>query len=246
MANTMTVRAHDAIPYAEGSELLFPALSCQIAEVGLTCLVGPYRAQLRAYLLMLAGIYRPLAGEVDVLGQTISALNLLQWRKLRSQIGYLSGTASLQSTQHGLMNVMLPALYHAKRPFQETLDKAQALLRELNCEFEFTAFPAQLSSFQKSQLALARALILDPALLIMDVPFNDLGAKEREKMGRLLGKYPQHRAVCMIGGLQYIHFLEQHADQIIFISEHKIITFNGWRSFTQTEDPDVQDLLSVL
>jgi hypothetical protein len=50
----------------------------------------------------------------------------------------------------------------------------------------------------------------------------------------------------MIGGLQYIHFLEQHADQIIFISELKIITFNGWRSFTQTEDPDVQDLLSVL
>lgn len=238
--------AHEATPKTKGNKLLFPPLTCELAASTLTCLVGPYRSQLRDYLLMLAGIFKPTAGKVEVFGNLTSELNQHQWQKLRSQIGYLSGMAPLQSTQHGLMNVMLPALYHANYSFQETAHRARTLLIELNCQFEFTCFPAQLNSFEKAQITLARALILDPDLLILDVPFNGLGAKERENMGALLGLSQQHRAICMIGGLQHPHFLETYADHIIFISEHKIINFDGWEAFIQSENPDVQELLSFI
>ena len=87
---------------------------------------------------------------------------------------------------------------------------------------------------------------MDPGLLFLDIPFHDLGAKQREEMGKLLGKHIQNRAVCMIGGLQYTHFLGQHAKQIIFISEQKIIKFTGWRAFMQSEDQEVKALLSIL
>jgi len=141
---------------------------------------------------------------------------------------------------------MLPLLYHVNLPFREAADKARVLLAELGCHFELTTYPALLNSFQRLQLALARALILDPRILILDVPFNNLGASDRQKMGVLLNKYKKNRAVCMMGGLQYPLFLEQYADRIVFISEHKIITFNSWESFIGIEDPAVRELLGLL
>ena len=113
LINDFSVMADKAVPHAQGIDLSFPPISCQLFTSKMTCLVGPYRSQLRAYLLMLAGVYRPTAGNVEIFGKSISELNQLQWRKLRCQIGYFSGAAPLESGQDALMNVMMPALYHA-------------------------------------------------------------------------------------------------------------------------------------
>lgn len=244
-AQTIVI-ADNAIPVSTEDNLIFPALSCQLQASKLTCLVGPHRTQLRDYLLMLAGLSKPQQGGVEVLGQQVCELDQQEWQKFRVQVGYVSGIAPLLSAQHALMNVMLPILYHLNLSFRETADKARALLTELDCHFEATIFPSQLNSFQRGQLALARALILEPLLLILDVPFNNLGAKERQQMSVLLGQYKQNRAVCMIGGLQYPPFLQQNADQIIFISEHKTLLFDSWKQFRQSDDEEVKALLSVL
>jgi len=244
--NHVSISADNAIPYAIGSDLNAPSLTCELKVSKLTCLVGPHRSQLRAYLQMLAGITKPEQGKVEVFGQKTSALDQQAWQKVRAQVGYLSGASPLLSVEHGLMNVMLPALYHRHLSFRETADNARALLKQLKCDFEPTTYPASLNGYQRLQLSLARALILDPQILFLDVPFNDLGAKEREKMADLLAEYKESHAICMIGGLQYVRFLEQHAKQIIFISEFKIIKFNSWQSFKLADDPEIQALLRIL
>ena len=248
LSSNATVIACDAVPYLEQNEneIELPHLNCQIQPSSLTCLVGPNHLYLKAYLLMLAGISNSLQGNITIFGEIVSTLDQTEWAKLRLKIGYFSGTSPLLSVQHGLMNVMLPALYEGHLSFREVADKAKVLLTELKCQVDPSTFPAMLNNFQRSQLGLARALILDPSLLFLDVPFHNLGAKEREIMGSLLEKFKKHRAICMIGDQQYSQFLKQHADQIIFISEHKIIKFNSWSAFMQSKDQDTQELLGTL
>jgi len=247
--NQVSIKADKAIPEVIEQQLTMLPLSCQIEPASLTCLVGPHRAQLRAYLQMLAGITKLTEGELSLFGRKVSVIepfDPIDWQKNRCQVGYLSGAAPLLSVQHGLMNVMLPVLYHENSSFREASDKARNLLAELNCDFEPTTYPALLNNFQRLQLSLARALILDPLALFLDVPFNDLGMKDRKNMGVLLAKYINNHTSCMIGGLQYPRFLEQHAKQIIFISEHNILKFDGWTSFKQSNDSEIHDLLSIL
>ena len=106
VTGTACIQAYNARPSAGESALQYPALGCQVLPATLTCLVGPHRLQLRDYLQMLAGISIANQGKVEIFGQPTSNLDKLSMRKLRSQIGYLSGTAPLLSVQHGLMNVM--------------------------------------------------------------------------------------------------------------------------------------------
>ncbi len=243
---TIQVLAHQAVPQFEEDDTDCPALSCQLQHANLTCLVGPHRPQLRAYLHMLAGITRPKAGHLTVCEQPLSSLSPDTFLKFRQRIGYFSGTAPSFALHNVQMNILLPLLYHTNISFSEGSIKAKQLLERLHCQFSLDNVPTELNHFERAQLALARALILDPALLILDLPFNDLGAQQREKMSVLLSACLNAYCVCMIGGLQYPYFVEENASQVIYISQHKIVKFSGWAAFQHSQDNEIKAFLGVL
>ena len=80
-----------------------------------------------------------------------------------------------------LDNVLLPvSLQH--RPTREEVERAQQLLAQLGLAAHAGHYPRQLSGGQQSRVALARALILEPALLLLDEPFAALDAITREEL----------------------------------------------------------------
>ena len=164
-------------PTVEGADL-------EVAAGAFHCLVGRSGCGKTTLLKLAAGLLRPDAGEVVFRGRRHDAVG--------PDIGFVFQAPNLLEWQRVIDNVLLPVSLH-HRPTAQERSQAQQLLEQLGLGAHAQKYPRQLSGGQQSRVALARALILRPALLLLDEPFAALDAITREELqSDLLAMSRQH------------------------------------------------------
>lgn len=137
------------------------------------CLVGRSGCGKTTLLKLAAGLLHPDQGHIT-----------FQDAELRApgpRLGFVFQSPTLLEWHRVLDNVLLPvSLQH--RPTPAEVERAQQLLAQLGLAAHAGHYPRQLSGGQQSRVALARALILEPALLLLDEPFAALDAITREEL----------------------------------------------------------------
>jgi NitT/TauT family transport system ATP-binding protein len=137
------------------------------------CLVGRSGCGKTTALKLAAGLLRPNEGRIALHGKDVLAPG--------PELGFVFQSPTLLEWHKVLDNVLLPvSLQH--RPGSHEVDKARQLLAQLGLSSHAGHYPRQLSGGQQSRVALARALILEPSLLLMDEPFAALDAITREEL----------------------------------------------------------------
>jgi len=139
------------------------------------CLVGRSGCGKTTLLKLAAGLLRPDRGEVVFRGRGRDAIG--------TDIGFVFQTPNLLEWQRVIDNVLLPVSLHHRPGAGETAQALQ-LLEQLGLAAHARKYPRQLSGGQQSRVALARALILRPSLLLLDEPFAALDAITREELQR--------------------------------------------------------------
>ena len=149
------------------------AVDWDIAEGEFHCLVGRSGCGKTTLLKLAAGLLRPDTGSIRLQGQELLAPG--------PRLGFVFQSPTLLEWHRVIDNVLLPvSLQHSPSP-RETA-KAQELLELLGLAAHARHYPRQLSGGQQSRVALARALILEPALLLLDEPFAALDAITRGEL----------------------------------------------------------------
>ncbi len=144
-----------------------------VAEGGFHCLVGRSGCGKTTLLKLAAGLLHPDQGQITLQDAALTAPG--------PRLGFVFQSPTLLEWHRVLDNVLLPvSLQH--RPTREEVERAQRLLAQLGLAAHAGHFPRQLSGGQQSRVALARALILEPALLLLDEPFAALDAITREEL----------------------------------------------------------------
>lgn len=140
---------------------------------GFHCLVGRSGCGKTTLLKLAAGLITPQSGRVVLQDGTPAAPG--------PQLGYVFQAPTLLEWQRVVDNVLLPVSLQ-RRPLPEDLERAHGLLAMLGLSDHAQHYPRQLSGGQQSRVALARALILEPALLLLDEPFAALDAITRGEL----------------------------------------------------------------
>jgi len=161
-------------------------LSLRIPAGRFCCIVGPSGCGKSTLLMAIGGLYHPAAGRILINGEAVDGPPL--------GVGMVFQRDVLLEWRTALENVLLPAeVKHL--PIARSRDRARALLDLVGLGAFADVYPDQLSGGMRQRVAICRALIHDPQLLLMDEPFAAVDALTREKLNtdllRLITESPK-------------------------------------------------------
>lgn len=171
-------------------------------------LLGPSGCGKSTLLKMISGLARPSSGSVVIDGETVQGPH---------PVGMVFQTPSLLPWKSALGNVM-SSIELAGLPYRKHLSEARRLLELVGLSDFAGAYPRELSGGMQQRIALCRALVHDPHLLLMDEPFGALDAFTRDEMNaellRIWNAGPQAKTVV---------FVTHSIPEAVFLSDRILI-----------------------
>jgi NitT/TauT family transport system ATP-binding protein len=197
-------------PAADGSRLeVLRDVSFDVRIGDVVAILGPSGSGKSTLLNMAAGLIFPDAGQVVVMGQSTDAA--VDW----SHVGYMFQDDRLLPWRVAVRNVAL-ALEAGSMPAAERLRRARAVLDLVGLDGFAHSYPHQLSGGMRSRVALARSLVGEPQILLMDEPFSRLDAQTRGSMHRELLRIHALRAMTIL-------FVTHDVEEAVVLADHVVM-----------------------
>lgn len=199
-------------------------------------LVGPGRSGKGLLLKLCAGLVAPEQGTVRVLDRDLAALDEEGLSELRQRIGVVLQQPGLRSNMTLYTNVCLPMVYHQGIDEEALRPRVMPVLEELGLAPLQSRFPAQLTQGEARCAALARALVMDQELLLLDEVMAGLDAEMVARVDRVLTAYRRTHAVTILATLHNPSPLLEHADRIVFIRQGRVEAVGSYAEMAKTSD----------
>jgi phospholipid/cholesterol/gamma-HCH transport system ATP-binding protein len=171
---------------AFGNRRVLDDVSFEVERGTAFCLLGRSGTGKSVTLRHIIGLLKPDGGRVEVEGQDVASLTRADLNRLRRRIGFLFQDAALFDSISVGENVAFPLRRHTALGDREVRARAHELLGQVGLEGEYHKMPAALSGGMRKRAGLARAMALEPAVLLVDEPSAGLDPITAGEIDRLL------------------------------------------------------------
>lgn len=202
-----------------GNLSVLKGINIRIEAGEVVSIVGASGAGKTTLLQILGTLDRPDSGELQIEGQNVFALNDRQLARFRNEkIGFVFQFNNLLPEFTALENVCLPGFIGGTSE-KEVRERARELLGVLNLENRVDHLPSQLSGGEQQRVAVARALINQPALVFADEPSGNLDSRNAEELHQLFFRLRDEFGQTLV--------IVTHNDQLANLADRKLVIRDG-------------------
>ncbi|UYL08818.1 ABC transporter ATP-binding protein [Bdellovibrio sp. SKB1291214] len=223
----------------DGNDFILKGINLEIPKGSLTAIIGFSGTGKSVMLKHLLGLYKPTSGSIEVLGQDLNQMSEDELTRFRQKFGVLFQSAALFDDMSVLENVCFPLFEH-RRDLKESqvLRIAEDKLHQVGLDPKhYKKLPSQISGGMQKRTGLARALALDPEILIYDEPTTGLDPILTEMVDNLILETHKQRN-GQLTSIMVSHDLSaafRIADHIAMLDSGRVLLFGTPEDFFKTD-----------
>ncbi len=214
-------------------------LDFELPEGQTTVVLGPSGCGKSVMLKHIIGLIRPDAGEIWFDGQRIDTLHERQMKWVRQRIGLLFQLSALFDSMTVLQNLEFPLTEHTDMTATERASQVAEALEMVDMAGVEHKLPAELSGGQKKRVALARALIIRPSVILYDEPTTGLDPVRAKGIDELVVRLKDRLGVTSLVVTHDLVSARRVADRIVMMNGGRAVAEGTFDELRRSEDPFV-------
>jgi len=216
---------------------IFDALDLDIPRGKVTAIMGPSGTGKTTLLKHITGQMRADAGSIHVNGENVAQLSRERLFKLREGIGYLFQNSALLTDFDVFENVAFPLRQHTKLPEELIRNLVLMKLQAVGLRGAARLMPDELSGGMARRVALARAIVFDPMLILYDEPFVGLDPVALNQVLKLIRTLNQTLGITSVLVAHELAAVQQVADHVFLIANGKVVAQGDPRAIANDGSP---------
>lgn len=240
-SSLVTVRG---LSFHRGERAIFQNVDLEIQRGKITAIMGPSGAGKTTLLRLIGGQIRPDAGRIEVDGACVHQLGRKELYQLRKRMSMLFQSGALFTDLTVFENVAFPLREHTRLPERLIRTVVLTKLQAVGLRGAARLMPAELSGGMARRVALARAMVLDPDLLLYDEPFSGLDPISMGMIMRLIKANNDILGVTSILVSHDVEEISQIADYCFVMSGGKVIGEGTPAELRRTDSPLIRQFMS--
>jgi phospholipid/cholesterol/gamma-HCH transport system ATP-binding protein len=227
-----------------GNNVVLDDISLTIEKGKTTVVIGPSGCGKTVLLKHMIVLMRPTSGEVYFKGQRIDNLDDIELNNMRAHFGYLFQAGALFDSLSVAENIMFPVRQHCQITRWSAVEElVRNKLRMVGLDGLQHFYPANLSGGQRKRVALARAIALDPEVILYDEPTTGLDPIRADTINELILKLERELGVTSVAVTHDMKSVYKIADRIVMLHHGKIIADGDADHIRNHPDPVVQQFI---
>jgi phospholipid/cholesterol/gamma-HCH transport system ATP-binding protein len=227
-----------------GTQTVLDDVSVKIEEGKTTVIIGPSGTGKSVFIKLLVGLIKPDSGSIFVDGQDITRMSEKQLFEIRKKFGMLFQDGALFDSLNVADNVAFPLHHHTSKSKKEIDKIVSHKLAQVGLPTVHHKLPSELSGGMRKRVGFARAVALDPDIVLFDEPHSGLDPVMSDAIDKLILKMKNELGSTFIVISHDIAGTFQIADYIGMLYKSRLIAFGTKDEIKDSYDPILQQFFS--